>query len=235
MPIYPPDIDDPVCKKIVLTRCGRDEIAKLLSGDNDAYVKELRLGVGGWDESDSISETLGIGDGTNEFNSFSKRKPLVIGSLSIELYATNGDLINVSDDGDGTLSGSGVSGSVNYSTGEISLSCTFNILAGSNVDCVYKVRGRPSSILEQNIDTGDGSVGPYNGVLACPQIEPGSVTVTDWNTTFLKDDGNGNLYDPDGGAGSGEIDYEDGSVSIKAFSSIIVSGENIRASFRSLN
>ncbi len=232
---YPPDIDDPVCLKIVLTKSGRNEFARLLAGDNDAYIKEIRLGVGGWSESDVVSETLGLGDGTYSFSSLTDRKPLVIGSLSISVYATNGDLINVSDDGDGSLSGSGVSGSVNYSTGEISLSCSFPILTGSKVDCVYKVRGRVSSTFEQNIDVGDGSVGPYSGTLSCFQIEPGSVTISDWRSTFLKDNGDGNLYDPNGGAGSGEIDYEDGSVYITAFSSVISSGKNIRASFRLLN
>lgn len=229
-PPSPPDIDDPICKNFIITKKGHDEFGKLASGDENAYIKEIRIGVGGWKESELIEETIGTGDGSNNFSGNTDFYPIVPGSAEIEL-----DSFTETDNGNGVFtgeqSGGVIQGTIDYNNGEINLTFGFNVFGGDLIKCNYRMKGGFSDILEQNVAVGDGTSGPYTGNIKCVPVYPGFLTLSDWKGNKLIDDGDGNLSDPYGGSGTGTVDYDSGDLSF-TFSNNIVSGYNIRASFK---
>lgn len=77
-------------------------------------------------------EVIGTGDGTETtFTNTISKTPIVPGSIVIETLDTSSMTMTVTDDGDGGLEGDG-DGTINYSTGEISV--TFNAAVKNNED-----------------------------------------------------------------------------------------------------
>lgn len=99
------------------------------------------------------AEILGTGAGTS-FSSTLDFTPVKASSVVVTATSTAGTKVVATDNGSGTLSGTGVtSGTVDYSTGAISIVYTTSVSAGANVVAAYDYNMECNSNIPQvNID-----------------------------------------------------------------------------------
>jgi hypothetical protein len=99
------------------------------------------------------AEVLGVGAGTS-FSSTLDFTPIRTSTVIVMGYkGTDGSLVSGSDNGSGTISGTGVSGTVDYDTGAISVDFTTSVSAGTNVTATYEYNSECNSNIAQiNMD-----------------------------------------------------------------------------------
>ena len=85
-----------------------------------------------------VSQSLGSGDGTTTAFSGTLSTLVVPGSVSVT-YTIGGVQSTITDDGSGNISGTNVSGSVNYQTGAINLTFTTAPNSGTTIDVSYNI------------------------------------------------------------------------------------------------
>lgn len=86
-----------------------------------------------------FNETIAVGDGTTTtFNYTTKNIPVSYGSVSI-YYTIGGISYTANDDGNGNISGNNLSGTVDYSSGSISLTFSTAPDNGINIDIRYSI------------------------------------------------------------------------------------------------
>lgn len=103
--------------------------------------------------SESISQVLGTGNGTTTaFNGTLAPQPIRPGTVTV----TAGN-VKATDNGAGVLSGTGVSGTINYATGAVSVTYTTAPANGASVAAQFKYDSEqnPSSIREVEIKLGN--------------------------------------------------------------------------------
>lgn len=124
------------------------------------------------------NETIGTADGSGtRFNGVLRRKPILPGSVTISTAS-----FQLQDNGDGTLSGSGKSGAIDYGTGAWSIDLGFDApSAGTPIRASYQytVSGTP------------GTGGPGSGAT---QVRINSFTVFQEGETLQITDNNGAVY-----------------------------------------
>ncbi|HWP91756.1 MAG TPA: hypothetical protein VNN20_06130 [Thermodesulfobacteriota bacterium] len=133
-------------------------------------------------------EEIGKGDGAQTtFSKILSASPVVQGSVKVLVEGTN---ITGQDDGSGNLDGTGLSGSIDYSSGVIVVNLTDPAPMDASVVTSYKssFSNSGSKVLQNK-----------------PQ--PGTLEISD-GTQTLEDDGMGELT----GEGSGTVDYSSGFV-----------------------
>lgn len=143
-----------------------------------------------------------------------KNKPIVPGSFIIMIGST----IVLSDDGSGTLSGSGGSGTVSYNGGTWSFSLNDSLWSTDNrtISITYAYTESsdtngsswitPGTKSESGGTLPGGSLSASGKVQYCPII-PNSFNVTIGSDATLSDDGSGTLS---GSGGSGTVSYDGG-------------------------
>lgn len=83
-------------------------------------------------------ELIGTGDGSKKtFNKTLTKVPVCKTSVSIS-YTIGGTAYTATDNGKGTISGTNCSGTINYDTGEVSLTFTTAPDNGTNINANYK-------------------------------------------------------------------------------------------------
>lgn len=137
----------------VLTTVGRVAGAKgfvgVVGGINIKNVlKYFVFGEGGFQLTPVVGETIATGNGLQlVFSTSSAQTPIQRGTL----FVTAGAVI-ASDNGQGVLSGAGVSGTVNYKTGAISLTYLSAPAVGP-ITATYQYRSAPATPLASRITT----------------------------------------------------------------------------------
>jgi len=230
--VLPSSVGSPVLKQIVQSRFGRDELIQIWGGLVIGGVKYFKLGEGGWRDSPEYEQQLPDGDGGAAYSGTLERLPIVRSSVTISGALTPSGQVSVVDDGNGNLLNAEIQvnvGTINYKTGAYSFTFSRVIDVGNGISAMYKWRGEISDPLEQDVDQGDGTTGPYTTSLTGVPLLPGSVSVSDWQGQILSDDGNGSLV----GDGSGTVNYQTGAISV-TFTSTIPVGQWIRASYKSV-
>jgi len=99
------------------------------------------------------AEVIGVGAGTS-FASTLDFTPVRTSTLTVQGYrGSDGVLISGTDNGAGTISGTGVSGVVDYDTGSVSVTFTASVSAGTQVSASYDYNSECNSNIAQiNID-----------------------------------------------------------------------------------
>ena len=99
------------------------------------------------------AEVIGVGAGTS-FASTLDFTPIRTSTVTVLGYrGSDGVLISGTDNGAGTISGTGVSGVVDYDTGSISVTFTASVSAGTSVSASYDYNSECNSNIAQiNID-----------------------------------------------------------------------------------
>jgi hypothetical protein len=202
------------CEQAVQVIVGRDELAGFLGAIlTDGYVKSFKLGEGAWSASAITVEQINVGNGGAVYSdttpapanaSTISRLPLVPGTVSISAGVGHNASDLFSDGGLYDATGSLI-GTVNYKTGEWSLTYLTPVPGGTAIDARYSSRGK-EEIKGEDLAPGAGSAGPFNGTLTCFPLVPGMLTITDADVQVVTDNGDGTL----GGDGTGTIDYETG-------------------------
>ncbi len=87
-----------------------------VNGASDFYIKLDNLG-----EEEVTGENIGTGDGNKtSFSHTCSKHPVKPNSVTVH-YTIGGNGYTATDDGDGNISGTNCSGTINYETGEVSL------------------------------------------------------------------------------------------------------------------
>jgi hypothetical protein len=129
------------------------------------------------------TEEIGKGDGSiATFSKILSASPIIQGSVRVLVEGTD---VSGQDDGSGNLSGTGLSGSVDYESGEIIVNLKSPAPKDASVVASYK-----SSFIKSGAKV----------LTHLPQ--PGTLLITD-GTQILQDNGKGELT----GDGSGTVDY----------------------------
>ncbi len=88
-------------------------------------------------DGSSYTETVGTGDGsTTSFSYTLSNLPVKPKSLSVD-YTISGTAYTATDDGEGNVSGTDCSGTINYDTGDLSLTFTTAPDSGTNITATY--------------------------------------------------------------------------------------------------
>jgi hypothetical protein len=146
-PVHPPIILTYPCKE----NHGILDAGVMLSlnaeGKVIPYTKYVYLS-----ETQDYRFTLGAGNGSNTtFNGTLPNSP--IASLSVEVQAGN---VIGKDDGCGRITGAGISGTINYETGEINITFSSAPANGTAIKVAYATR--PIGVLTHILDTTKESV-----------------------------------------------------------------------------
>lgn len=152
-----------------------------------------------------VGEAYGTGDGTTTtFAHTMANIPVLPGSVTI----TAGTVV-ATDDGDGNLTGSGVSsGSIDYTTGAATITYSTAPADGTPITADYS---QLTQVTGESYGTGDGTTTTFSHTIASTPVLLGSVTITA-GSVVATDDGLGNLVGTD--VTSGSIDYDTGASSI---------------------
>jgi hypothetical protein len=132
------------------------------------------------------TEEIGKGDGSSTtFSKILSASPIIQGSVRVLVEGTS---VSGQDDGNGTLSGTGLSGSVDYESGEIIVNLKAPAPKDAGVVASYK-----------------SSFSKSGAKVLTHLPQSGTLLITD-GTQTLQDDGKGALT----GDGSGTVDYSTG-------------------------
>ena len=214
----------------VLTVVGADEVVQQLSGlIDDGYISYFKLGEGGWNASAFYTEQLGDSVGGQLIYALSTSiRPVIPSSFSI----VNGT-DTITDDGSGALVGNG-SGTIDYKSGNVSVTFDTDVAGGSDLLATYKYRGELSELKEFEIGEGDGATANFCSVLPFNTfgvpISESTITVIDSQLPApqsLTDDGSGNMT----GDGTGTIDYVTGEISIN-FTAVVPDAHKVIATYK---
>jgi len=181
-----------------------DERVQYLAGIlTEGYISYFKLGEGGYAlAAGTTSEQIATGGGVTDYTG-----TITIGDMPLapgEVEITDGTQSLTDASADGTLSGDG-SGTVDYKTGEVTVSFNSAVTLGTPINAVFKIRGADSAAVTKDAGNGDNSVGPYQVFLEYRPVLESSITIAAGAQT-ITDDGAGNLT----GDGFGVVAYDSG-------------------------
>jgi len=142
---------------------------------------------------------------------------LVPGSVTFTVVVSAAS-VPITDDGKGVLTGTGVTGTLNYVTGAWTLTCTTAPDNSSAINAAYRYYfTTPTQVTSGTTGiTGATGITKYQGATAYGNIVPGTVTLTiNFSSSGhnVTDDGNGNLTSAN--TTYGFIDYKTGQIVIQ--------------------
>lgn len=176
--------------------------------------------------------------------------PVRVRSVHITTLDTGDNLMEAWDDGDGVMRGDITAGSINHTTGAVSVTFVNNVKNGEDITVTYTIEDDqyltphyllafPTDIyLEMGRDpvsftpvgwTGNGFLTNFTTTVSKRPIKAGTVKITALDTgdnpMEVTDDGSGNLVG-DVGAGANSVDYITGDIDV-TFAVAVKSGEGI--------
>lgn len=155
----------------------------------------------------------GVIDGMNDTYTIQANAPIIASTLTIT--GSNPAQV-VTDDGAGMLMGDGT-GTVNYTTGAISVVFTTAPAGGSSITVAYG-----------NFSRGLGTIGPYTKTVSNTPLRRGTVVITAGAQSAVDNGVDGFVTTPIGG--SGTVNYTTGAISI-TFNAVVTLGVPITVTY----